>query len=1042
MKLPELGVHYPITTLMVFLAVFVLGAVMMTQLPVDLMPEIERPTVTVVTTWEGASSEDVERKVTKIVERALGSVNNLDSMSSTTMEGVSSVVCEFIWGSNLDEASNDIRSSLERIRKVLPDEADPPVLLKFNTSQIPIQFYGITCTESIESLEEIVNNEIADPLKRLPGVGSVSLFGGLERQVNVNLSPERLTGFGLTLEEVAVALAKENLTLPAGNLKVGRFDYTIRVPGEYRSPDEIGDIVIRSREGAFVRLRDVADVEDGFAEERRIVRVKDRRAIMMMILKRSGANTVDVARQVMKELSDNIKPTLPRDIEYFLIFDSSDQITQSISNVGETVRWAFVFVVLTTLFFLRNFRSSLIIALTIPFALILAFIFMWVMGWTINIISMASLAIAMGMVVDNAVVVLENISTKVERGTAPREAAMFGADEVGTAVSASTLTTIVVFVPLIFLTGEAGILFKQLGGLLTATLTASLVCALWLTPMLSSKLLQSPRQRKTRGRWAETFHGWSERKFEALDLAYAGLLRRGLRRRWVVVAGAVAVFAGSIVLFRGLGSEYAPEDDSGRLTLLVQAPVGTRVEETALLCQRVLDVALEKAGRENVLTYAFRCGDMGGMVGGASGSHMGRVMLRLVPQTQRERSVQAMGRSISEVVSRWPELQKFAVDTAQAGPGRSGGGKPILIEVLGFDLDVLQKVAEQVLEIVRTTPGAVDGDIGRDPGRPEIHVEIDRTKAAAHGLNVSQVVNGMRTLFYGTTTTRFREEDEDYDVVMRLADPFRQTVGDVARSEITRPDGRRIRLDSVADVVERLGPLQIDRKNQERMVKVEADVFGRSSGEVVRDLQKRIRAEIPLPSGVAVHFGGTAEDQAETFRQMGLMLVLGILLVYMVMASQFESLLDPFLILFSIPFAFTGVAISLTVMRLTVSIMSFIGMIMLVGVVVNNAIVLVDYINLLRARGESLADAIVHAGRSRLRPVLITTMTTTLGMVPMIVSRGEGAATWKPMAVTIAGGLTFSMLVTLVLVPVLYSLAHSRRARRREQLSAEKGVLS
>ena len=1040
MKLPELGVHFPITTLMVFLAVFVLGAVMLTQLPVDLMPEIERPTVTVMTTWEGASSEDVERKVTKIVERALGSVNNLDAMTSTTIEGVSSVVCEFIWGSNLDEASNDIRSSLERIRKVLPEEADPPILLKFNTSQIPIQFYGITCSESIESLEEIANNEIADPLKRLPGVGSVSLFGGLERQVNVNLSPERLAGFGLTLEEVELVLARENLTLPAGNLKVGRLDYTIRVPGEYGTPQEIGEIVVRARDGAFVRLRDVADVEDGFAEERRIVRVKGRRAVMMMIQKRSGANTVDVAKQVSKELEENIQPALPRDIQLHLIFDSSDQIVQSISNVGQTVRWAFVFVVLTTFFFLRNVRSALIIALTIPFALILAFIFMWVMDWTINIISMASLAIAMGMVVDNAVVVLENISTKVEKGTAPREAAMFGADEVGTAVSASTLTTIVVFVPLIFLKGEAGILFKQLGGLLTATLTASLVCALWLTPMLSSKLLRSTRKRRTRGRAGEAFHGWSERKFEALDAAYAELLRRSLRRRWVVVAAAVAVFAGSLALFRGLGSEYAPEDDSGRLTLMVQAPVGTRVEETAALCQRVLDVALEKAGRESVLTYAFRCGDMGGMGGGTSGSHVGRVMLRLVSQTERERSVQQIGRSISAVVSPWPEVQKFGVDTAQAGPGRGGGGKPILIEVLGFDLEVLQKVAEQVLEIVRTTPGAVDGEIGRDPGRPEIHVEIDRTKAAAHGLNVSQVVNGMRTLFYGTTTTRFREADEDYDVVMRLGEPYRQTVGDVSRSEIARPDGRRVRLDSVAAIEERVGPLQIDRKNQERMIKVESDVFGRSSGEVVRDLQRRIRAEIPLPAGVGIHFGGTAEDQAETFQQMGLMLALGVLLVYMVMASQFESLLDPFLILFAIPFAFTGVAIGLMALRLTVSIMSFIGMIRLVGVVVNNAIVLVDYINLLRARGQALADAIVHAGRSRLRPVLITTMTTTLGMLPMILSRGEGAATWKPMAATIVGGLLFSMLVTLVLVPTLYSLAHSRQDRRAERLAAEKGV--
>jgi HAE1 family hydrophobic/amphiphilic exporter-1 len=1036
MKLPELGVQKPVATLMFFLAIFLLGAVMATQLPVDLMPEIERPTVTVVTTWEGVSAADVESMVTKAVERALGTVNGLEEMTSATIEGISSVTCEFAWGTNLDEASNDIRSNLERIRKVLPEDADPPMLRKFNTSQIPIQFYGITCAESIENLEEIANNDVADPLKRLPGVGAVNLFGGLERQINVKLDPARLAGFGLVFDQVAAALAQENVTLPAGNVKVGPLDYTIRVPGEYASPAEIGEIVVRSAGGALVRLRDVADVEDGFAEETRLSNVMGRRAIMMMIQKRSGANTVATAREVARELEQNVLPTLPRDVEIHPIFDTSEQITQSIGNVARTIRWAFVFVALTTLFFLRSFRSSLIVALTIPFSLILAIIFLWTMGWTINVISMASLAIAMGMVVDNAVVVLESIAVKVERGTPPREAAMFGAAEVGTAVSASTLTTIVVFVPLIFLKGEAGILFKQLGGLLTATLLASLTCALWLTPMLGSRLLQAPAKRRARGRWAAAFHAWSEARFAALDAAYSRLLARALRHRGRVVAAALAVFAASVFLFLGLGSEYAPEDDNGRLMLRYQTPIGTRVEETAALGQRILDVALAEAGRENVRVYAWRCGESGGM--GQGGTHIGHVMLSLVGQTRRDRTLKEIGRAVGDVVTKWPEVQKYSVDTSQMGPG--GGQKPIVIDVLGFDLDVLQGVADQVLAVVNTTPGAVDAELGRDPGRPEIRVEIDRRKAAAHGLNVSQIANAVRTLFYGTTATAYRESDEDYDVVLRLDEPYRQTVADIAQAEIPLPNGRRIRLDSVASIVERLGPLQIDRRNQERVIQVTADVFGRSSGEVVRDLRRRLAEEVPLPAGIGLHFGGTAEDQEESFRQMGLMLVLGILLVYMVMAAQFESLLDPFLILFAIPFAFTGVALALTALRLTVSIMSFIGMILLVGVVVNNAIVLIDYINLLRARGQGLADAIVAAGRSRLRPVLITTLTTSLGMVPMILSRGEGAATWKPMAATIAGGLTVSMLVTLVLVPTLYSLVHARRARRREQVAAEKGV--
>lgn len=1039
MKLPEIGVQRPVATAMFFLSVFVLGAVMFSRLPVDLLPEIERPTVTVLTFWEGASAEDVESKVTKIIERALGTVNNLDQMTSTTAEGISSVACEFIWGTNLDEASNDIRDNIDRIRRILPEDADPPILRKFNTAQIPIQFYGITARESIETLSETIENQVADPLARLPGVGSVNLFGGLDRQINIRLDPARLGAYGLVFDEVAAVLARENLTLPAGNVQVGTMDYTIRVPGEYGTPEEIGQIVVRARDGAFVTLNDVAEVEDGFADERRMARVLDQRAIMMMIQKRSGANTVEVAQQVTREL-EALLPNLPRDVELHLISDTSQEIVQSISNVTKAVRWAFVFVVLTALFFLRNVRSAVIIALTIPFALIIAFIFMWTVGWTINIISMASLAIAVGMVVDNAVVVLENITTKVEKGTAPREAARFGADEVGMAISASTLTTIVVFLPLIFLRGEAGIMFKQMGGLLVATLTASLVCSLWLTPMLGSRLLKSLRERRERRGLAEAFHGWSERKFQALDGAYSRLLRWALGRRWIVVGAAAAIFVGSLFLFRGLGSEYAPEDDYGRVQLIFQLPIGTRVEETAAVAERALQVALDKAGREHVLTYAFRCGATGWSADG--GTHIGRVMLRLVSQTGRDRSSREIGRAAADVISQWPEVQRINVNTGQGGPGRGGGGesKPISIEILGFDFDILQQVAEQVAGVVRSTPGAVDVEISRDPGRPEIRVEIDRTKAVAHGLTVSQVANGMRTLFYGTTATRFHDADEDYDVVLRLDDPYRQTVEDIAQAEILRPDGRRVRIDSIARVEERLGALSIDRKNQERVIRVEADTHGRSSGEVVNDLRARIAAEVPLPSGVGIYFGGSAEDQAEAFQDLILMLVLGVVLVYMVMAAQFESLLDPFLILFAIPFAFTGVAISLTVLQLTVSIMSLIGMILLVGLVVNNAIVLIDYINLLRARGQALAEAIQNAGRSRLRPVLITTMTTSLGMLPLILGRGEGAATWKPMAATIVGGLIFSMLVTLVLVPTLYSLVHSRAARRREQAAAEKGV--
>jgi HAE1 family hydrophobic/amphiphilic exporter-1 len=1040
-KLPELGVRKPIATLMFFLAVLMIGSVMFTRLSVDYLPEIERPTVTVMTEWPGAGAEDVENKVTKQIERALGSVNNLEELTSITLEGVSLVTCEFIWGTDLDEASNDMRSNIDRVKRDLPEDALDPRIFKFNTTQIPIQFYGVTARESVENLYKIIDRDVADPLKRLPGVGTVNLFGGLQREIQVLLDPAKLTAYGIDLEAVARILAAENLTLPAGNLKVGRMDYTIRVPGEFARPEELESVVLRADKGAYVYLRDVAQVLDGFEEEKRITEINGSRGMMMIVQKRSGANTVAVAREITAEL-ERLKPNLPRDIELHLIADTSTDIVNSINNVTSTIRWAFVFVVLVVLLFLRNLRSGLIIALTIPFSLIIAFIFMWTMGWTINIISMSSLAIAMGMVVDNAVVVLENITKKVEAGVAPREAAMFGGSEVGMAVSASTLTTIVVFFPLIFLRSEAGVMFKQLGGLLTATLLASLVCALWLTPMLGSKLLRSARDQRARmsARLA-ALHARAEGVFQALDHAYGRLLRQALGARWVVIVVSLVLLVGGGLLFWVVGSEYFPEDDTDRLTIRVELDIGTRVEETAEVCRRIIPLALEAAGEGKVRNYSMRCGEGGGW-GGASGTHIGQVQLRLVGSLERAKTAKAIGRAVADQVERWPEVVKVSTTAGGMGPGH--GAKPIKIEVTGFDFDILQGIAEQVAAIVRSTPGAVEVNIARDMGRPELHVEIDRVKAAAHGLNVSQVARGLRTLFYGTSATKFHDEDEEYDIMLRLDEPHRVETADLARAELTTADGRRIRLDSVASLVERTGPLKIDRKNQERMIAVEADVFGRSSGDVVADLRRKIGSQVALPSGVGINFGGSAESQAETFADMRLMLILGIVLVYMVMAAQFESLLDPFLILFSIPFAFTGVAITLAALGLTVNIMSFIGMIMLVGVVVNNAIVLIDYINLLRARGQLLAEAIENSGRSRLRPVLITTLTTVAGMIPMIISRGEGSAIWKPMGATIAGGLTFSMLVTLVLVPTLYSLAHSRAERKRLAAIAlkQKGAIS
>ncbi|MDH7598246.1 MAG: efflux RND transporter permease subunit [Sedimentisphaerales bacterium] len=1033
MKLPEIGVRRPILTVMLFVAILILGVVSLTMLAVDMMPEIEPPSMSVITPWPGASAEDVETKVTQQIENQLSIINNLDELRSTSKENLSVVTCKFKWGTNLDEAANDIRDRLDFARRNLPDDVEDITIFKFNTSMMPVLLYAVSAEESWERLYDIVDDQISDPLKRLPGVGAVQIMGGLRRQIDIRLDRSKLAGYGLTLQDIANALRAENLTLPAGTIKIGTIEYTIRVPGEYQTPDQIKDIVVKRANDAIVYLRDVAQVADSFKEEQRIVEADGRRALIVMVQKRSGANTVQVCDAVRAEM-DRLVKTLPPDIKLALVMDSSEFIRQAIQNLTNTVMWGGLFVVLTTFVFLRNIRSSLIIILTIPFSLIIAFVFMFLMGWTINIISLSSLAIAIGMVVDNAVVVLENITRHVERGEKVREASMFGSEEVGLAIAASTLTTVVVFLPLVFLTGITSIFFKQLGAVVTVTLLASLFCALMLTPMLCSRLVRPVSQIMTR---AGLFHRLainSERYFKALEQWYSILLGWALRHRATVILVAIAAFMAAVVLVPLIGSEFIPDHDTGDLPITIELPVGTRVETTASICKKVESIARELAGPGAVQHSYWRCGQSEEGVttafGQKEGSHVGMVGLKLVPKLQRSKSAKQIGREVAERISDWPQIVKVQASAADMMQSiLLGGGKPLSIEILGNDLQATDRVAKQIQQIAMQVPGAKDPTISRDLGRPELTVRVDRQKAASLGLNISNVIDSLRTLYYGKEATKFRKADKEYDIFMRLDQAQRQSVEDILNSEIITPSGRRIRLDSIATVEETLGPVEIERKDQQRIVKVDIDTYGRTLGEITTDIQRRIESEVFLPAGVSINYAGMVKEQRESFRSLGLMLALGILLVYMVMAGQFESLLDPFVVMFSVPFAFTGVAVALALTKTSLSLMSFIGMVMLVGMVVNNAIVLIDYTNILRARGQSMLEAVQNAGRDRLRPVLITTLTTLLGMLPMATSRGEGSEMWRPLGISVIGGLTVSTLVTLVLVPTVYSIFEQAKRR-------------
>jgi HAE1 family hydrophobic/amphiphilic exporter-1 len=688
--------------------------------------------------------------------------------------------------------------------------------------------------------------------------------------------------------------------------------------------------------------------------------------------------------------------------------------------------------------FLRTIRASLVIVLTIPFSLIIAFFFMYIRGWTLNIISLSALSVAVGMVVDNAVVVLENIDSYTRRGVKLREASMYATGEMALAISASTLTTVAVFVPLVFVTGMAGIYFGQLGGIITTTLMASLFCSLMLTPMLASKLLKPKGVSAVRQDGPASsldlpalLYRLSENAFTAVENAYGRLLGWALRWRGLVCVTAFAVFCFSLALFPLIGSEFTPDTDSGDLTVNFELGLGTRVEETARICEEACALGVKLFGKENVLNTRWRCGDSK-FGSNKQGSHIGRAEFKLVPMDKRPFSARTAGRKLLDALRAKPEFVKTNMSTVNRQMGRfSGSGQPIVIEILGHDLDKTRRVAEEIKELCDRTPGAKDASVSMDDGKPELLVKVNRLKVATLGLNVSDVVETVRTLFYGKEASDFREGENEYWIFMRLKESRRSELADILDSEVVLPNGRRVRVDSIAEVVQELGPLDIERKDQERMVKVEVDYFGRSIGDVSASIRENIEKEIVLPEGTHITYGGMVKEQSEAFADLIGLTVLGLVLVYMVMAAQFESLIDPFVIFLALPFAFSGVLISLFGCGMTFNMFSFIGIILLVGTGVNNGIVLVDYINTLRARGESMADAIRHSGRQRLRPVLITTLTTVFGMMPLALAGGEGSETWKPMGVTVIGGLSFSTIVTLILVPVLYSL-FSRNVQKKK----------
>ncbi|TYO96584.1 efflux RND transporter permease subunit [Desulfallas thermosapovorans] len=1018
MKITDISIKRPMLVTVIIIIVLLLGGVSLTRLSIDLFPELELPVAIVSTSYSGVGPEEIEQQITKPLESVLSSVSNLDTISSTSSMGSSTVILMLDWGADMDFAALDIREKIDIIRDVLPDGAGAPTIFKADLNMMPILQVAAHSTDPM-GLKQVLDDLIIPRLERVSGVASVWYVGGWEREIQVQVDPVKLNGYGLSLNTLTGALGSENLNFSAGTVREGRDDFLLRVTGEFKNLDQVRRIVVGNFGGSPVYLEDVARVVDGQKKVTQINRVNGEPGIALMINKQSGANTVATSREVRAEL-EKLQQEVPA-VEFDIIMDQAEYIEDSINNLVRSAIEGAILAILVILIFLRNFRSTLIISTSIPIAIIGAFVLLYFNDMTLNMVTLGGLALGIGLIVDDAIVVLENIyrhcGQGLDRVTASRQAT----DEVGSAVIAASLTVVSVFLPIVFVEGLAAQLFKPMALSISFCILASLAVAITLVPLLSSRWLNvyktgengAANQPNPRG-WKRVYNA-SERWFNKIDTYYRALLQKALRRRKLTILLVVVIFVLTLFAIPLLGMEFMPGADQGYVTISVEMPKGTSLSETDRLVREIEGVLETKPGIESISSSV---GSSGSMLGGGD-SNQAQIVLKMLPLTQRSISSDELATQLSSELQRIPGAD---INVSAMEQGMGDGGAPVQIQISGDDLDTLAQLGNQVAAAVRQVPGTREVTSSLEEGRPEMHVVVNRDRAAMYGLGLAEVASTVRTAVDGTVATTYRVGGEEVDIRVQLSgNPGEFTPGQLSALTITSPLGALVTLDQVAEIKQDQGPNSINRNNQARIVTINSQLAGRDLGSVTRDIQQKI-AEIDMPSGYNVTYGGEQEQMMESFGSLGLALVLAIILVYLVMVAQFESLLYPFVIMFSVPITLTGVVLSLLITGRTFSVVAFIGVIMLVGIVVKNAIVLVDYINILRRRGMERNEAILQAGPVRLRPILMTALTTVMAMFPMALGLGEGGETQAPLATVVVGGLLFSTLITLVLVPVGYTL--------------------
>lgn len=1023
MSLSEFSIKRPIFVIMLTLVVIVLGLISLSRLPIDLMPDITYPTLNVFTSYGNTAPEEMEQIITRPIEEALSSVPGVEEIYSISSQGSSTVRVMFAWGTDLEEAANDIRERIDRIIGRFPEEVQRPTLRKFDPAQMPVLVVGVLTELDPIQVRKIIDEQMTYRLERVPGVASVDVWGGREREIQINLLPDKVKALGLPLDTIISRLRQENIDLPAGTIEKGNYEITVRIPGVYTNIDQIRETIVAIREGAAIRMKDIASVEDSFRRITRVARINNLEGVRLAIYKQSGTNTIKVVEGIQKEIK-SLQEDYPQ-FKFITLRDSARYIRNAVNNVGNAAMYGGLLAIFVLLFFLVNIRSTLVIALSIPISIIATFTLIYFNGFTLNVMSLGGLALGIGMMLDSSIVVLENIFRLRESGMPLLRAAVNGAREVTSAIIASTVTTLIVFMPMLFVRGASGIMFKQLAYVVAFSLTCALIVALTLVPMLSSKILRGDEIGKHNP--GSGLAVKAKQLFSRMENSYRNLLDYCLGHRVRVLLITGAIFVISIFLFRFVGREYMPQTDEGEVSITVEMEVGTRLSVMDSKLREVVNLARLYVPEIDSIE------ERAGSGGWRRGANQGNITLKLVPKSQRTRSSMEIAADLSRKLSAVPgALIRTRASGGQMMFGMRGGGgtERLQIEVRGFDMKVAQSLAEQVRDVVKDIKGVTDIRISRREGTPERHLVVDRQKASDMRLSVNQIGNFIMTVLSGSQAGYFREGGREYRILVRIKDSEKLDINDILDLTITNAIGEQVSLRNVVEVREERGPQQIERRDRERIITVLGEIADRDLGSVIRDARRALRS-VPVPRDFVINFTGDYEEQQKANRELMLAIVLALFLVYMIMAMLYESLRDPLIVMFSVPLAIIGVVLMLLLTGTTLNVQSYIGLIMLGGIVVNNAILLVDYTNLLRRRdGMELMEAVKEAGRRRLRPILMTALTTMIAMTPMAIGIGEGSEVQSPLARTVIGGLLSSSFITLVVIPVVYSLVEQIRTKK------------